>query len=62
MANMITVAGGNLYQIALIQLGDATQWVRIAALNGLSDPFLTGVVTLQIPQQDLSQTGGILSQ
>jgi len=27
---IITVAGGNLYQLALQYLGDATQWNRIA--------------------------------
>ncbi len=45
----ITVAGGNLFRIAAEELGDATQWIRIARLNGLSDPMLTGVVTLRLP-------------
>jgi hypothetical protein len=48
-AKTITVAGGNLFAIAAQQLGDATQWNRIAQLNGLWDPFFTGVATLQIP-------------
>ena len=55
----ITVAGGNLYQIALAQLGDATQWSRIAKLNGLIDPALTGIVTLQIPDTDPNAGGGV---
>ena len=55
----ITVAGGNLFQIAFQQLGDATQWDRVAALNGLIDPFLTGIVTLQIPSVDPTAGGGI---
>lgn len=55
----ITVAGGNLYQIALEQLGDSTQWNRIAILNGLVDPFLTGIVTLKIPQADPNAGGGV---
>ncbi len=58
----ITVAGGNLFAIAAAQLGDATQWIRIARLNNLSDPMLTGVVTLQIPAIDPSATGGIATQ
>jgi len=58
----ITVAGGNLFAIAAAQLGDATQWIRIAQLNNLSDPMLTGVVTLQIPDIDPSATGGIATQ
>ena len=55
----ITVAGGNLYQLALEHLGDATQWNRIAQANGLIDPVINGVVTLKIPQKDASQTGGV---
>ena len=37
---ILTTAGGNLFAIAAANLGDATQWVRIAALNNLSDPML----------------------
>ncbi|QEL18711.1 hypothetical protein [Limnoglobus roseus] len=55
----VTVAGGNLYQIALQYLGDATQWNRIAQENGLIDPVLTGIVTLQIPSVDPNAGGGI---
>lgn len=59
----ITVAGGNLFQIAAQYLGDSTQWNRIAALNGLTDPFLAGPVTLEIPAVDASAgNGGILGQ
>lgn len=57
-----TVVGGNLFRIAAEQLGDATQWIRIAQLNALSDPMLTGVVTLLIPDQDASAGGGIAAQ
>lgn len=56
----ITVAGGNLFQIAAQQLDDATQWLRIAQLNGLSDPFLSGVVHLLIPDKDKDAGGGIV--
>ena len=58
----ITVAGGNLFRIAAEQLGDATQWLRIAQLNALSDPSLTGVVTLLIPDVDPNAGGGIAAQ
>lgn len=45
------------------ELGDATQWNRIAAANGLWDPFLDGVVTLIIPPVDPNAgNGGILGQ
>ena len=43
----ITVAGGNLFAIALAELGDATQWDRIAKLNGLTDPMIEGL-TMEI--------------
>ena len=58
----ITVAGDNLYHIAAVQLADATQWIRIAELNNLSDPMLVGVVTLLIPDVDPSAGGGIVAQ
>ena len=56
----ITVAGGNLFRIALDELGDATQWNRIASLNGLQDPWLTGLMTLKIPPVNPNAGGGIL--
>lgn len=55
----ITVAGGNLYEIALQYLGDATQWNRIAQANDLIDPVVTGIVTLQIPSVDPKAGGGV---
>jgi hypothetical protein len=58
----ITVAGGDLFHIAAVELGDATQWIRIAQLNGLSDPMLTGVTTLRIPAPDATAGGGIAQQ
>jgi hypothetical protein len=58
----LTVAGGNLFQIAAQQLNDATQWIRIAQLNGISDPMLEGVTTLLIPDVDASASGGIAPQ
>jgi hypothetical protein len=59
----ITVAGGNLFQIAAQYLGDATQWNRIAALNGLWDFVITGTVTLKIPPvNNAAANGGILGE
>lgn len=48
----ILVAGTDLFSLASRELGDATQWYRIAALNGVSDPMLFGLVTLKIPELD----------
>jgi nucleoid-associated protein YgaU len=58
----ITVTGGNLFQIAATELGDATQWIRIAQLNNISDPMLIGIVTLTIPDTDQDTGGGIAPQ
>ncbi len=55
----VTVVGGTLFEVALTYLNDGTQWDRIAKLNGLNDPFLTGIVTLQIPDPDPNATGGV---
>ena len=58
----ITVAGGNLFRIAAEQLGDATQWIRIAQLNGLSDFMVLGLITLEMPSVNLNAGGGIVVQ
>ena len=57
--NMVTVAGGDLFRLALTYLGDATQWSRIAALNGLDDPVIEGLATLKLPAVDASAGGGL---
>jgi hypothetical protein len=57
----VQIAGGNLFALAAKYLGDATQWNRIAALNGLTDPMITSIVTLKIPPVDAKAgNGGIL--
>ena len=55
----MTVAGGNLFALAAKYLGDATQWVRIAQANQLSDPVLNGVVTLTMPPVNPAAGGGV---
>lgn len=45
----LTVTGGTLFDIANRFLGDANRWVDIANLNDITDPWLTGVVTLVLP-------------
>lgn len=57
----MTIAGGNLMKIASQVYGDATQWSRIAAQNGLWDFIVVGTVTLQIPPPNPNAgNGGIL--
>jgi nucleoid-associated protein YgaU len=64
MTQVINVLQGNLFQISATYLRDATQWVRIAALNGIQDPWLSGgqVITLILPDIDLSAGGGVGQQ
>jgi nucleoid-associated protein YgaU len=58
----IMVTGGNLFQLAAQYLGDATQWVRIAQLNGIRDPWLSGLVVLNLPDVDPAAGGGVGQQ
>jgi len=63
MPQKIVVTGTDLFTLAAQYLGDATQWIRIAQINGnIIDPFISNLTTLTIPDVDLSQTGGIVQQ
>jgi hypothetical protein len=63
----ITTTGGDLYHLALQQLGDSTQFNRIIQANPNNpvggppmDPVLSGIVTLNIPAANPLLTGGVL--
>lgn len=58
----IEVAGGDLFRVAATYLNDATQWIRIAQLNDIADPWLSGTVTLRIPDPDPAAGGGVAPQ
>jgi hypothetical protein len=47
--NTVATAGGNLFQIAGKQYGDAQAWTGIAKANGMTDPFVAGAKVLTIP-------------
>ncbi len=53
------IVSGNLFAVAANYLGDATQWNRIAALNQLSDPWLTELTTIELPPLGASTGGGV---
>jgi hypothetical protein len=63
----INIAGGNLFQLALEYLGDATQFNRLALANlstlapggGVPDTSITGLVALNIPSINADAGGGI---
>ncbi len=59
-AQIITVIGGNLFQLASQYYGDQEQWVVIANANNITDPFIVGEKTLIIPPWNGNDTGGIL--
>jgi hypothetical protein len=62
----VTVSGGSLFDLAAEHLGCATQWYRIAQVNGLPpDPVISVAtpITLIIPAPDPSGgNGGIFYQ
>jgi hypothetical protein len=49
-AKVVRVSGTTLFHVAARELGDASQWGRIAQLNGLTDPWVVALVELKIPQ------------
>ena len=61
IGQVISVTNANLYQIAAVQYGDATQWTTIANANGLSDPFIEATITVAFlpapPNPTLTFTG-----
>jgi len=50
----VTLSGGNLYQVASDQYGDASLWSSIASANDLTDPQLSGINMLTIPANPTS--------
>ena len=63
MNQTITVkADTTLFHVAVRYLGDATQWTRIARLNGMSDPFLKQITTLNIPFVQTAWSRGSVSE
>ncbi len=55
----ITTIGGNLFEIAAVELGSALQWVNIARTNNLKDPMLSGQMQIIIPDFSSVFTDGI---
>ncbi|TCG09365.1 hypothetical protein BZM27_06075 [Paraburkholderia steynii] len=56
----ITTAGGNLMDLAAKVYGKAEAWTGIAKANGLRDPVVQGVQTLNIPVTP-DNSGGVLT-
>ena len=48
-AQQLRVSGTTLFQIAMTATGDPLQWVAIAELNGITDPWINAMSTILIP-------------
>lgn len=61
MSEIKIIATGNLFQLAAQYLGDASQWIQIAKLNNLADPFLNGPTMLTVPTSAKSKASTFVS-
>ncbi len=59
LPQQVIQSGGNLFELAAKLYGDATLANILAQANGLSDPFLQGVVTLTVPTANAALSGGM---
>ena len=48
-AKIVRASGTTLFNIAMMETGDPLQWVAIAQLNGLTDPWITALEEILIP-------------
>lgn len=48
-AKIVRVSNTTLFEIAMRETGDPLQWVPIAQLNGLIDPWIVGLEEILIP-------------
>lgn len=48
-AKIIRATHSTLFQIAMVETGDPLQWVALAELNNVIDPWITGLTTVLIP-------------
>ena len=48
-AKIVSASGTTLFHVAMLETGDPLQWVSIAQMNSLFDPWVTNLVNLLIP-------------
>lgn len=58
-AKIFRASGTTLFHIAMLETGDPLQWVAIAQLNNLADPWINAQMNILIPPvfPSGSQTG-----
>jgi hypothetical protein len=56
-----TTGSTDLYHLAAAAYGDARGWTRIAQVNQLTDPAISGITRLLIPAADSSAATGVLN-
>ena len=63
MTRIVRAAPGtNLFQISSQVLGDAAQWILIARINNIRDPFITDIISLVIPESVSAAMNGVPRQ
>ena len=55
----VTAADRTLFHVAAAQLGDPLAAIRLAQLSRISDPWLTGLQTVTVPDNAGPDTGGL---
>jgi hypothetical protein len=48
-AKIVSASGTTLFHVAMLETGDALQWVAIAQINQLIDPWVTAQTNILIP-------------
>lgn len=48
-ARKVPASGTTLFHVAMLQIGDPLQWVAIAELNGMIDPWIDAQTDILIP-------------
>lgn len=63
MSRTITATGADftLFHVAARELGDALQAAAVAYSSGITDPWLTGLAMVTIPDAPAPDTGGLPS-
>lgn len=58
----VSAVDKTLFHVAMRELGSALAWVRIAQVNGLTDPMITRKMDLIIPGPDPTPPDGLPQQ